>query len=518
MAVPISAPNADLAADQIDAAVDAGAEILEFRIDYLEGLTPEKVVEILKHAQNGPAETLPIIVTCRDKKQGGAIQYPLKLRIDVLAAALRAGADFIDFEYENYLEIGNQERLRRALSMSRKGRLILSHHDFKGRFPDITALHRRISTVCSSAIPKLVYTAKNINDCFDALDLLEKTGGDRIAFCMGPAGLISRILTKKLGSFLTFAGIDEKSTTAPGQLTVDEFKRLYRGDAIDPETRLFGVIADPVAHSLSPAIHNACFEHQHMNSLYLPLLVEGGSAGFDRFMRNIILRKWLHFRGLSVTIPHKHNALAFVKAAGGTLEPLAEKIGAVNTLIITAHSGLKAYNTDYAGALDAVTAGMGIPRSDIADLPVAVVGAGGVARAIVAGLADAGAKIKIYNRTLAKAEALAAEFNCDAAGLDGLTDLAADLLINCTSIGMHPNTGESPIPAESLKAGMTVFDTVYNPAETLLLKQAKQAGARTIDGIAMFVNQALAQFKLFTGQNANPKIMRETICRNLHNP
>jgi 3-dehydroquinate dehydratase/shikimate dehydrogenase len=173
---------------------------------------------------------------------------------------------------------------------------------------------------------------------------------------------------------------------------------------------------------------------------------------------------------------------------------------------------LSAYNTDYAGALDAVTSALKISRADLKDLAVVVIGAGGVARAIVAGLSHAGAKIRIYNRTVEKAEKLAAEFSCDFAGLDDLPNVDAKLLINCTSIGMHPNTDATPIPAECLKKGTVVFDAVYNPAETLLLKQAKEAGAKTINGLSMFINQACAQFKLFTGQDADPKIMRKAIC------
>jgi len=154
---------------------------------------------------------------------------------------------------------------------------------------------------------------------------------------------------------------------------------------------------------------------------------------------------------------------------------------------------------------------MGIERRDLRGVPVAVVGAGGVSRAIVAGLTDAGARVTIYNRTVQRAEELAADFHCRAAGLDELSHLDAKLLVNCTSIGMHPKVDASPVSAEYLKPDMAVFDTVYNPAEPLLLKQAKEKGARTIDGVAMFVNQAAAQFRLFTGQSANLPLMRRTV-------
>jgi 3-dehydroquinate dehydratase/shikimate dehydrogenase len=489
--------------------------MLELRTDYFECLSADLVKKLIAEIKSSDDKPLPIIVTCRDKQQGGVLAYPQKLRVDVLIAALKAGAEFIDFEYDNFLSAENQERIRLALSRSSKGRLILSAHSFEGKFDDISKLCRKILTLSPTAIPKLVYAANHINDCFEAFDLLHRTSGERIVFCMGAGGLISRIMAKKLGSFVTFASIDAKSATAPGQLTIEQFKKLYRCDRIDADTELLGVIADPVGHSLSPAIHNACFGKKRMNKLYLPLLVEGGQREFDSFLHNAFLRKWLNFRGFSVTIPHKQNALAYVRANRGIVEPLAEKIGAANTVLVGADGKLGAYNTDYAGALDAITSGMGITGDDIDSLPVAVVGAGGVARAIVAGLSDAGAEIKIYNRTVEKAEKLAAEFNCEFAPLDDVRNIKAKLLINCTSIGMHPNVDATPVQKESLKKAMAVFDTVYNPAQTLLLKDAKKKRAKTIDGISMFVNQAMAQFKLFTGKAGDPDLMRKVVLENL---
>jgi 3-dehydroquinate dehydratase/shikimate dehydrogenase len=492
-------------------ALAAGAEILELRTDYLENLTVDLVKDLIAVTRNATEQPVPLIVTCRDFKQGGVRPYSEQLRIEILTEAVINGCDFIDCEYDNFIYPAAQATLKPVLADNPKIRLILSIHNFKSRFEDINGLYQDILKVYPTAIPKLVYTANHINDCFEAFDLLHNTGGDSIVFCMGAGGLVSRIIAKKLGSFVTFASINAEAATAPGQLTIEQFKGLYRYDNIDSDTELFGVIADPVGHSLSPAIHNACFADESMNKLYLPLLVEGGREEFDEFLNNVLAREWLDFKGFSVTIPHKQNALDFVKAKDGFIEPLADKIGAVNTLIIGTDGKLSAYNTDYAAALDAITSTMGITRADLKDLPVAVIGAGGVARAIVAGLSDVGAKIKIYNRTLEKAEKLAAEFNCDFAGLDDLPNVETKLLINCTSIGMHPNIDATPFPQEGLKEDMVVFDTVYNPAETLLLKQAQEAGAKTIDGISMFVNQGLAQFKLFTGTDGNAELMRKTI-------
>jgi len=492
-------------------ALAAGAEILELRTDYLENLSVDLVKDLIAVTRNATKQSVPLIVTCRDFRQGGVRPYSEQLRFEILTEAARSSCDFIDCEYDNFLSAAAQEMLKPVLAENPKTRLILSAHNFKSRFEDINRFYQDILKACPTAIPKLVYTANHINDCFEAFDLLHNTSGDSIVFCMGAAGLISRIIAKKLGSFVTFASINAEAATAPGQLMSEQIKGLYRYDSIDSDTELFGVIAEPVGHSLSPAIHNACFADEDMNKLYLPLLVEGGQQGFDEFLNNVILREWLNFKGFSITIPHKQSALDFVKAKDGFIEPLADKIGAVNTLIIGTDGKLSAYNTDYAAALDAITSTMGITRADLKDLPVAVIGAGGVARAIMAGLSDVSARIKIYNRTVKKAEKLAAEFNCDFAGLDDLPNLEAKLLINCTSIGMHPNIDATPFPQEGLKENMVVFDTVYNPAETLFLKQAKQIGAKTIDGISMFVNQGLAQFKLFTDTDGNAELMRKTI-------
>lgn len=516
LAVPIAATSLEQAKQQINAAQAASAEVLELRTDYLDNLSVDLVKKLIAEAK-AVTPSIPIIVTCRDKKEGGANNWPLQLRIDVLTNALNAGADFIDFEYENFLISQNQKAIKQALSQAPNSRLILSTHNFQARFDEIVKLHRDISSSHPAVIPKLIYTANHINDCFEAFDLLHNTSGERIVFCMGQAGLISRIIAKKLGSFVTFASIDDKSTTAPGQSTIEQFKTIYRWDFINSNTEFYGVIGSPIAHSLSPILHNTCFADIGANKLYLPLLVEGGEDEFDKFMNNVLSRPWLGLRGFSITIPHKQNALNFVKENQGVIEPLADTIGAVNTLLIDERRAtgderrISAYNTDYAGALDAITGTRGITRADLKDWPVAIIGAGGVARAIVAGLSDVGAKIKIYNRTVARGKKLAADFNCDFAPLDDLPNLKAKLLINSTSIGMHPNVDTTPLPKEYIKKDIIVFDTVYNPAETLLLKQAKDTGAKTIDGLSMFINQAAAQFKLFTNTTADINLMCKTI-------
>lgn len=495
--------------------VRAGAEMIELRVDYLENLSKGEVVKLVCAARESIGATVPVIVTCREKKEGGAIEYPDKLRVETLCEAIKAGAEFVDFEFANFLETTYSEKLRAALLSKTDCRLILSAHNFKSKFENPEQIYEQILKVYPKAIPKLVYKANHINDCFAAFDLLHNTRGKRIIFCMGEAGLISRILAKKLGSMVTFASIDEGKGTAPGQVTLEKMMQLYRCETISSETEIYGIIGSPVGHSLSPAIHNACFEKIGANKVYLPLWVDGGKNEFDLFMQNIINRGWLGFRGLSVTLPHKHNAIEFVKENGGEVEKLAERIGAANTLVLDVDGKVKAYNSDYAGALDAITETLGIKRTEMRDMRAAVIGAGGVGRAIVAGLKDVGAKVKIFNRTIEKGAKLAGEFGCDFGGLDDIDTREEDLLVNCTSLGMYPKTNDMPVAASILRKETAVFDTVYNPIETRLIKEAKMIGARTINGAEMFIEQAKLQFKLFTGVEADSELMRQIVYEKL---
>lgn len=524
LTIPIAAKTVQEAKGLIMAACTAGAQMLELRTDYFAELTIEAFEMLIGEVKKCG---LPMIVTCRDKKQGGQGDWPLGLRIGVLTAAVKAGAEYVDCEYENILIAEVEKKLTAVLAGS-QCRLILSHHNFNGPFEDIQKLYDMFVTEYPAAIPKLVYTARHINDCFAAFDLLHNKEGDAIAFAMGEAGLISRILAKKLGSLVTFASLDAQAATAPGQLTIDQFKKKFRCDSITAKTQLFGVIADPVAHSVSPAVHNACFADAGMDRLYLPLRVQGDKAGFDAFTENIVARPWLDFHGFSVTIPHKMNAIEYIEQVGGFIEPVAVQIGAINTITIGINDRVNGYNTDCAGAMDAIISGMGNATSQeprvmsdnsgkmlkqklLAGVPVAVVGSGGVARAIVAGLADVGAIVTIYNRTLEKAHKLAHEFGVRAAPLSAMANMEAKILINGTSIGMHPNVDETPVPKEYLKSDMIVFDTVYNPLETRLIKEAKEVGATTISGVEMFINQAAEQFKLFTHSKPNMTVLRKIV-------
>ncbi len=509
--IPIAASNIDEAEAQINAAKKAGAQMIELRLDYIRNLDTEITVALIDLVKSEP-KSLPVVVTCRCSKQGGAIAYQEPFRIEILTEAIKAGADYIDCEYDSFVNLGNQEKIRLALASSIKTRLILSAHEFNGPFNNLAGIYRHIQATYPAAIPKLVYTANHINDCFPALDLLARTSDERIIFCMGEAGLITRVIAKKFNCYYTFASLTKDTSTAPGQLTVNDFKNLYRFNEIDEKTELYGIIGYPVGHSLSPAVHNACFDAMSLNKLYLPILLEGGQAQFDAFINNLNSRKYLNFKAFSVTIPHKQNCLSYVQRKNGKVEPLSEIIGSANTFKFGPDELVSAFNTDYTGALDAITkAG---PK-DLHGTKAAVIGAGGVARAVVAGLISVGAEVTIYNRTVKKAQKLAEEFNCEFAPLKELENIDAKLIVNCTSLGMTPNIETTPLPSELITKDMIVFDTVYSPPKTQLLKDAKAVKAKTISGLDMFISQAAAQFKIFTKQDADTKLMKKIVTKAL---
>lgn len=265
-------------------------------------------------------------------------------------------------------------------------------------------------------------------------------------------------------------------------------------------TNLFGVFGDPVAHSLSPAMHNQAFAATGYNGVYLPFQVA-------RIEPAVMAVRTLGIRGVSVTLPHKVAVMEWLDR----LDPLAEKIGAVNT-IVNADGVLTGYNTDCFGAVGAL-----VQQTDISARHVAILGAGGAARAIGWGVVDAGARVTVVNRSVENGAQLAKELGADFVPLDRIDTVEPDILVNTTPVGMHPHTGETPVPAGILRQGMLVMDIVYTPLKTELLRQAQAAGSRTIDGLTMFVLQGARQFELWTGREAPVDVMRAVVLDQLSN-
>ncbi|MGQ9499298.1 MAG: shikimate dehydrogenase [Dissulfurimicrobium sp.] len=262
----------------------------------------------------------------------------------------------------------------------------------------------------------------------------------------------------------------------------------------DAKTSLFGIIGHPTVHSLSPAMHNAAFRALGLNAVYLAFDV----TDLDAALAGI---RGLDIKGVSVTIPHKEAVLRFLDE----IDPVAHRIGAVNT-IVNRSGRLFGMNTDYIGALSAIEEV--IP---VRGRKVLVLGAGGAARAVCAGLADRGAAVHVANRTPERAKALAEAFDLTWSGFERLKDIEADILINTTSIGMYPDYNETPIEKGLLMSFEVVMDIVYSPLKTRLLKEAGDAGCKTINGLKMLLYQAEAQFELWTGQKAPRDAMKEAL-------
>jgi len=473
--IPIVAGTEDAMAAEMAAAA-ASADLVELRMDYAPG------ADVARLLANRPC---PVIVTNRPAREGGRFEGSEAERIAVLQRAVDAGAEYVDVELDS---VG---RLRRG----ERTRLIVSHHDFQRTPEEIEAIHARI--VRSGAdIVKLVCMARDIRDNLRMFSLLRDTTHPTIAFCMGELGLISRVLGRKFGNFLTFAALGAGRESAPGQLSVADLRGIYRYKEIGSETTVYGVIGNPVAHSMSPAILNAAFREAGLDAVYVPFKVEGDAVEFTAAFREIDVR------GYSVTIPHKRA----IMAAMDELDEVAEKVGAVNT-VVNREGRLFGTNTDVPGALRALEEAAG----GLCGKRVLLLGAGGAARAVAFGLKGCGAEVTIANRTHDKAVRLAEEVGCAFCAMGDVAGRDVDVLVNTTSVGMYPKVDAMPVPREALKPGMLVFDAVYNPPETRLLREAKAAGCRTLSGIHWFVNQAAMQFELWVGLPAPRGVMERAL-------
>lgn len=278
----------------------------------------------------------------------------------------------------------------------------------------------------------------------------------------------------------------------------------YHYNEINEQTELFGVIADPVAHSYSPLIHNTAFRDGEINACYLPLRIT--PSDLASFMANC---QEIGVRGISITIPHKERAMEYCTQA----ESSATGIGAINTMVFHDEERL-GYNTDYRAAMDCIEQTFELSRDvdrPMQGIRVLILGAGGVARAIAWGLRQRHAEVTLASRTHERARLLAAELGCRTVEWEDRYTIKPQLLVNCTPVGMHPDMDSTPYSADQLNQLMVVFDTVYNPENTLLIKNAQRAGSRIITGVDMFVRQAAYQYKLFTGKDAPAMLMRKTI-------
>lgn len=465
---------------------EQGADLVEIRLDYI-----RREVNLQRLIHERPC---PIIITCRRAQDGGKWQKTDAERLTLLRSAIAAGVDYVDLEDDIAAEIKRFGRTKRIVSL----------HDFEKTPDDLESLHAKLSSL-DADIVKIATMAHHPHDNLRMLRLVRQSEIPTVGICMGEIGTPSRILAVKFGSPFTFATFHQERTLAPGQLSFDQMRNVYRVHEIRDETEIYGVVADPVAQSLSPIVHNSSFVDKGLNKVYVPFRVP--AAALDQFLSDC---EELGIKGLSVTIPHKEAIMQYCQQVDGA----AREIGAVNTVIF-GDEGAVGYNTDYRASMNSIDRRLqaGSRRTPLAGHTALVLGAGGAARAIAVGLARRGADVVIAGRTLRRAEKLARAIGCRSVPWEQRHNIKAEVLVNATPVGMHPNVDESPFDMHYLRPNAIVFDTVYNPEQTLLFKEAIQRNCRVISGLEMFIGQAALQFKHFTGLEAPEKLMREQFKR-----
>ena len=467
--------------------VDQGASLVELRLDYING-----DVNLRRLLADRPC---PAIIACRRPEDGGKYAGTEEQRQLLLRAAIAEGVDYVDLEHDVAALIPRFGRTKRIISV----------HDFRKTPDNLEEIHRRLCEL-DPDIVKISTMANHPHDNLRMLELTRRSKTPMIGLCMGDIGAPTRILAGKFGSPFTYATFHHERVLAPGQLSYQQMVETYHYDQIDADTEVYGVIADPVGHSLSPLLHNVAFRHAKLNKVYVPFRVP--REDLSRFIDEA---QGFGIGGLSVTIPHKEEVVKKLTEA----ESAVRGIGAANTIIFDGKKRL-GYNTDQQAAMDSLEAAISggeEAKQRLQDKTAVVLGAGGVGKAIVYGLTRRGVHVVVTDINAKQALTLAQRFECRSVEWSARHSVAADLLFNCTPVGMHPNVDETPYEKHHLRPSTIVFDAVYNPENTLLVKEARNRNCTVITGVDMFVRQACRQYELFTGREGPADLMRETIRR-----
>jgi len=450
---------------------------IELRLDYLPkpGLALGRIREFTESHPH-----VAVIATCRRVTSGGKFRGPIPSQLEVLGKAADAGCQLVDVELQSAIRLkpAQIDKLRA------KAALVLSFHDFRATQKLDETLKKM--TGYPADFYKIVSTATSLSDNVTMMKFLERHQDSHslVGLCMGEQGIISRVLGARAGSAFTFGALTADEKTAPGQVTARELRSTYRIDQVDAATKVFGVAGDPIEHSLSPAIMNAALRRENVNGVFLAL--------HARSLKDLLACvKEIPIQGLAITMPHKQAILSHLD----NTDPFTAKIGACNTIVRSADGKLYGFNTDTSGVVRPLE-----QRMTLQDAKILVLGAGGAARAAVFGLRERGAQVSILNRSVAAAQKLGRQARARTIKRPDLKKLEFDVIINATPVGMG-NTKESPLNAEEIKAKY-VFDMVYDPSETRLLKLAKERGCEVIAGSEMFVHQAARQFEIWTGKPA----------------
>ncbi|XP_059652601.1 bifunctional 3-dehydroquinate dehydratase/shikimate dehydrogenase, chloroplastic-like [Cornus florida] len=481
-----------------------GADVVEIRLDCINNFRPRQDLEIL--LKNKP---LPVIITYKTKREGRLSGADEHTQLEVLHLAKKLRADYIDLELEVAADLMEKHKLNQ-----RRGSKVIVSCYVESATPskeDLSHLVARMQSFGADII-KLVTSATDITEIARIFHLLSCCQVPIIAYTIGDRGLISQIVGPKFGGFLVYGSIE--GNPVPGLPTLVTLRHIYEVNNINADTKVFGLISKPVSHSKGPILHNPTFRHVGYNGVYVPMLVDDLKEFFRVYSSP-------DFAGFSVGIPYKEAVIGFCDE----VHPLAQSIGAVNTIIRRPNDGkLVGYNTDCEASITAIedalkvrrTNGEGSLQSPLAGKLFVLVGAGGAGRALAFGAKSRGARVVIFDIDFDRAKDLARAVSGEAQPYEDLVKFQPEkgaILANATPLGMHPNTDRIPVTEVSLGDYQLVFDSVYTPRKTRLLKEAEAAGAITVSGVEMFLRQAIGQFNLFTGSEAPDDFMRNIILR-----
>ena len=474
---------------------------LEFRLDYL--AKPAAALPALKQflTENGAATA---IATVRLKDHGGRFDGSKTAALEILLKAAAAGFHLVDIELESIEKLPKNTiaQLHEAGAA-----VIVSHHDFHAT-KDLDAVYARIKPFGADFV-KIVPTARSLSDNLTLMKFLERVEDESnssvVGICMGEPGIISRVLGLRAGSAFTFAAATQGEETAPGQIAARTLLETYRVDQVDAATKIYGVAGNPIKSSLSPLMMNTAFRRETVNAVYLGLQT---SKADDLFK----LAREVPIQGMSITMPLKQDVMPLLERT----DALSAKIGAVNTILRAQDGKFYGFNTDVAGIVAPLER-----RLSLKGAKVLVLGAGGAARAAVFGCCDKGAEVSILNRTPETAQKLAKQSGAKAIKRELVAKTTFDVIINATPVGMAgiAKAGAKSVPVSPLEAGEInaryVFDLVYNPIETPLLRLARQKGIAVITGVEMFVQQGARQFEIWTGKPAPEEEMLRVVLHSL---
>ena len=492
------------------------ADVVELRFDCLENLEPENLWKELKRIRN--SYPVKLLATRRPKEQGGKRILDLDERLDFWRNShVDEFVDWADIE----LDIKKHDLVSYLNAIYQ--RIVYSAHDFSGVPGDLESLYKNLAVKTAnknlqkpSDVVKIAIQSNDVTDGLALMKLLERAkveNRELIGIAMGESGVWTRILGLSRGAFMTFTALDEASATAPGQLTAREMIDVYRVKELDENTGIYGLVGGSTAYSVSPEMHNAAFKFHNLNAVYVPFAVKN-LAEFVRRMVHPLTREidW-NFQGFSVTIPHKIEIMKHLDF----IDETARKIGAVNTVKIEGDK-LLGFNTDAQGFIEPLKNFYG----DLTEAKVAVFGAGGAARACVYALRKEDANVTIFARNAEKAKDLATDFGVEIEEFRGAQSAKSDygdfqIVVNATPLGMKKGgmKMETPATAEQLAGVKAVYDLVYNPFTTRLMREAETVFVPTIGGLAMLVAQAAAQQKIWNGMDAPVKEMSRAALRKL---